>query len=1168
MNLIRFALVILSLLLTLSLNAQEYITPDNAITFSLNNHTNRDISYFSKVDSNNNPIIIGTTERDSTFTDILTTKFDQNLNIIWQHTYSVETSLSYDIPIKTIVDNNDDIYISLRSSSDNSSQNGYPFLIKYDQSGLLLWELNITEFLEIDSYDFKIYNTYLNNDGTLNVIYSPYNYFNTPDVIYFLKIDDNGSIINNYQTTIDSDFTLESYNNGMHYLFYVTLNNPETLEYDYNFRTIDFSNDNQYTLSDEPSFPSNLNFSNYEEINLTTDNNGNNYVSWQETYNPQLEPIYSMKIDNSGNMEYVINTDSDIDSYLITSFINANNNLIIVSNSIEPNSSALKFNLKEYNQEGTLINDVFDINANAGSVKINDDKSIFVFANDQTIKLYNENLSFVNSFAGLEINFGDIAKIDDDEIVIARTTLEKMYPESDFFTQLDIVVEKLDTSGLLNSYNFSGIGTSKAWNQTIKMDHDNNYIIYSEEKLGPDNFSIGGSRAPILNRLQKYDTNFNLLWSINLSNSLIPYAPVIGENFIIDENNNIYINSRVNDSQNIELLKFSESGTLTYSVSSYYSIALFLDQNENINLVSGLVPNPQTYENDLHIYTFSVANGTLLNETVFGGQEFLQQFLYEGKSIFYIYEPDYSGELNSKKVLIYENMFLNSEIDLNLPSNYSNVDEGVYKLDNEFNFYFSSSFGSNDEKIHKIEPNYNYSSIDINEGINKIRVLGNNKIVTLNGEQELIIYDENLSALASLTNPTFYNNSNLYTKSNLIFISDFNGNYNVLNDDLLIIDQIRIQGGLTATSAIVEPSSGQIVTTGSIGNQIFTFQEYSWRRAFLHKFTYNGPQDDDNDGIGNAVDLCPDTSTGEEVDTNGCSSSQTDSDLDGVFDNVDECPDTAENTTVNDVGCAENQLDDDGDGITNDLDLCPDTVLIDYINDQGCFNLASNNFLIESRSETCVGQNNGQIYIQTVESLDYSATINGNDYNFNDELLIENLPPGNHELCITVDSDNYQQCFNIEILNGITILGRFGITSNNLEINIDEGTKPYKVFVNGVFTFETNFNTFSFLVNHNDIVQVNTSKSCEGTIKKTINLSEQVIATPNPSKGAFEIILPYNLDLERIPVSIYNIQSQLISELTYQIIDNKITLDIENKGSGIYFAKIGGENLFIKLIKN
>jgi OOP family OmpA-OmpF porin len=58
--------------------------------------------------------------------------------------------------------------------------------------------------------------------------------------------------------------------------------------------------------------------------------------------------------------------------------------------------------------------------------------------------------------------------------------------------------------------------------------------------------------------------------------------------------------------------------------------------------------------------------------------------------------------------------------------------------------------------------------------------------------------------------------------------------------------------------------------------------------------------DDDNDGIVNSIDLCPNSLPGAVVDEKGC---ENDDDKDGVVNRLDKCPNTSEGVTVNADGC-------------------------------------------------------------------------------------------------------------------------------------------------------------------------------------------------------------------------------------------------------------------------
>ena len=112
----------------------------------------------------------------------------------------------------------------------------------------------------------------------------------------------------------------------------------------------------------------------------------------------------------------------------------------------------------------------------------------------------------------------------------------------------------------------------------------------------------------------------------------------------------------------------------------------------------------------------------------------------------------------------------------------------------------------------------------------------------------------------------------------------------------------------------------------------------------------NPTADDDNDGVINALDECPDTEDGASVDYRGCSEAQGgqgtptgDQDNDGVIDLFDECPDTEAGVRVDYKGCSEAQggetdptADQDNDGVINIFDQCPDTEEGASVDNNGC----------------------------------------------------------------------------------------------------------------------------------------------------------------------------------------------------------------------------------------
>lgn len=229
--------------------------------------------------------------------------------------------------------------------------------------------------------------------------------------------------------------------------------------------------------------------------------------------------------------------------------------------------------------------------------------------------------------------------------------------------------------------------------------------------------------------------------------------------------------------------------------------------------------------------------------------------------------------------------------------------------------------------------------------------------------------------------------------------------------------------------------------------------------------------------------------------------------------------------------------------------------------------LASNNFSIETIGETCIDKKNGSININAVESRNYVATINGNDYNFTNTTTIENLKPGDYELCIGIEGKTFEQCYQINIAGGTSISGKIQVDKKTASVSIAEGTAPYTVLKNGKTILETYQTDFSVEINHGDQLQIQSKSACQGMLSKTIYLLENVSIYPNPTSGLFEMYFPTSL--KKTTIEIYNMQSQLISSQTYAVKDGRVSLNISKNPIGVYIVKLNLEKpIFIKIIKN
>ncbi len=274
---------------------------------------------------------------------------------------------------------------------------------------------------------------------------------------------------------------------------------------------------------------------------------------------------------------------------------------------------------------------------------------------------------------------------------------------------------------------------------------------------------------------------------------------------------------------------------------------------------------------------------------------------------------------------------------------------------------------------------------------------------------------------------------------------------------------------------------------------------------------------------------------------------------------------TIDSWSIEICGVAVISDDDDKDGVNNEDDICPETPSGSTVDSTGCpvFSLPVDNFTIETISETCPDKNNGQILISANETYTYKVTLNGV------EATLQNtdLSPGSYTICIGVEEDeDYEQCYDVVINEGTTISGKVAVNSGKASIEIEEGTGPFMVFVNDKIVLKTVAPIFTFDVKHGDKVEIKSSVSCEGVFAKTINLFDEIIAYPNPTKGNLEIALPVSVNTVKIEV--YNIQSQLISVQNYTVTNNKVQLNIANNATGLYFAKVYLEEpIVLKIIK-
>ena len=507
--------------------SQNNLNPLNGKSFGLNNHTNRDIAYFSHVDNNNNTIIVATTERDSTFTDILTTKIDENYNVTWQKRLSIETNLSYDIPVRSFLNSNNELYIIGRSSFNQSNTNGLIFIVKYGANGNVIFNRTFGN-LDGSTYDdYRYLDADLNTDGSLTMVYSPVNDISSaPKVFYFMKIDGDGNIMTSFTKEIPHQAIIGKIRSENFYFLTKELIDQNNSIYAFKF----------YRIQDE-NVQSNIeitdsNFIDYyttavisEQVTITVDTGKNCFLTCHNTNdNDTKEKIHLSKIDSNNDIKYSLTTSDTDKYYLISSFINQQNNNIVIANNLISNSIDF-ITVDENNMIQAIPNTSTFL---ATGFKKNDDGSFFITTSNSNIRLFSNELAELGSFNTSDTyELTDFAKMDENTMVTTGIIYDKMFPESDFYTQLDIQVEKINSVQVVNEYTYSGIGTSRAFQQKLIIDNDNNYLVLVTEKMGPEYLGIGGQNPPLNNRIIKYNSNLEIVWEVEFPDYILNIVSLI-----------------------------------------------------------------------------------------------------------------------------------------------------------------------------------------------------------------------------------------------------------------------------------------------------------------------------------------------------------------------------------------------------------------------------------------------------------------------------------------------------------------------------------------------------------------------------------------------------------------------------------------------------------------
>lgn len=258
------------------------------------------------------------------------------------------------------------------------------------------------------------------------------------------------------------------------------------------------------------------------------------------------------------------------------------------------------------------------------------------------------------------------------------------------------------------------------------------------------------------------------------------------------------------------------------------------------------------------------------------------------------------------------------------------------------------------------------------------------------------------------------------------------------------------------------------------------------------------------------------------------------------------------------------QPDDDNDGISNADDDCPNTPAGDVVDFNGCtiFSLATDNFTIKSKSETCTDTNNGGIEITASANHPYVAAISGNGINQNNSFTqntsFTNLGGGNYNVCITIPTlSNFQNCFEIVIQEpeALSVMARVSNEQNNVSLDLNGGNL-YRITHNGIL-FITDENTFTLQLNAGENnISVETDKSCQGVYKERFFMEDKMFAYPNPLKDNILFVKVPAQKNEMVYIQVYSMMGKLVINKQFQSDGSTFSIDMGSLSTGTYALKV------------
>ena len=298
-------------------------------------------------------------------------------------------------------------------------------------------------------------------------------------------------------------------------------------------------------------------------------------------------------------------------------------------------------------------------------------------------------------------------------------------------------------------------------------------------------------------------------------------------------------------------------------------------------------------------------------------------------------------------------------------------------------------------------------------------------------------------------------------------------------------------------------------------------------------------QDSDEDGIPDYSDNCYNTHNPDQADrdNDGVGDVCDDSDFDTLVDAIDACPDSSLGAEVDAAGCE-------------------------------VFRLPYNAFTLSVTDASCPGVANGMIRLAaTDQSYTYTYTLDGGtegtlDASNSFTVLLDELSAGIYNLCVEVNEvSGYQRCYTLEIKEPERIEVSSVFNEKTRQLNLDlKGSKAYRLTVNGV-SYEVEDSNFAVPLSYGmNRIRVEGENECQGIVEEEIFVSEEVKVYPNPSEGPFEVYVS-GLDQE-VEFQLSSLTGIHLKTWRVKVPARRIvSIDLSEMPSGMYLLNVSGEHV-------